>query len=257
MYVNVYNLMPPESNKKFGMVGVGIFHSGVVVFGEEWSFGGSRDIVSDASGVFAIPPKAALPSSRFHSSVYVGETSLSQEQVRWILRGMGREWTMSSYHILSRNCNHFSEDFCRKLGCTYPSWINRAAKLSNALVPRSVLEYVLGTVPQPPQADGPGASPASPPNGFARNGGPVPAPSACQCNNPRCPARRGHRSPPEATQDAAAPVLQPIPDELSELSVRQLKTIMFVHKVSWAGCVEKDDLIAKLAKVREEESRAA
>ncbi|CAM9211879.1 unnamed protein product [Chrysoparadoxa australica] len=33
-----------------------------------------------------------------------------------------------SYNTGTNNCNHFSEEFCRKLGCDLPpSWVNRMA----------------------------------------------------------------------------------------------------------------------------------
>uniref|UniRef100_A0A7S3YI01 UBX domain-containing protein n=2 Tax=Lotharella globosa TaxID=91324 RepID=A0A7S3YI01_9EUKA len=34
-----------------------------------------------------------------------------------------------SYDLLAKNCNHFSELFCLKLGVTFPNWVNRMAKM--------------------------------------------------------------------------------------------------------------------------------
>eukprot|EP01059_Diplonema_ambulator_P013269 TRINITY_DN2379_c0_g1_i1.p1 TRINITY_DN2379_c0_g1~~TRINITY_DN2379_c0_g1_i1.p1 ORF type:complete len:282 (+),score=53.93 TRINITY_DN2379_c0_g1_i1:61-906(+) len=231
--VNVYNLMTPENNQKFGYLGVGIYHSGVVVHGKEWSFAGSRDadVGLDVSGVFSIVPKTALPAEMLHSSIVVGETSLTEQQVAWILTGMSKAWTMRSYHVLSRNCNHFSEEFLNRLSkasgtkFTFPAWINRAAKLGDMLLPNSLLEYIMRSLPQPP--------PEAPP--------------------PRKPQCCHHHHPP-ATQPTEEP-LPPIPEDLNSLTVRQLRTILFVRKIDWKGCIEKTDMVAKIKEWQREHEK--
>ncbi|KAJ9443454.1 DeSI-like protein [Diplonema papillatum] len=227
--LNVYNLVPPPHNTRFSMFGVGIYHSGVVVHGKEYSFGGSSE-GADGCGIFNIPPRAALPPSMFHSSVPIGDTPLAPQQVAWILNGMGRDWTMRSYSLLGKNCNHFSEEFIRRLGAaskrkyTFPAWVNRAAKLGDTLIPSSLMAYILKNLPQPPPE-------AAPP----------PAPShASQCHN--CANCRQHK--PAAAAEAEGEVKKiPIPEDLAPLTVRQLRTIMFVHGISWQGCVEKSDMV--------------
>eukprot|EP01064_Diplonema_japonicum_P003878 TRINITY_DN12562_c0_g1_i2.p1 TRINITY_DN12562_c0_g1~~TRINITY_DN12562_c0_g1_i2.p1 ORF type:complete len:298 (+),score=22.54 TRINITY_DN12562_c0_g1_i2:88-981(+) len=236
--LNVYNLMSPETNQKFNYLGVGIYHSGVVVHGKEWSFAGSRDpnIGEDVPGVFSMLPKTALGPEMFHSSIEIGETDLTQEQIAWILAGMGKQWTLTSYHILGKNCNHFSEAFVGKLAkaagvkYSFPGWVNRAAKLGDLLVPNALLEYVMRSLPQPP------------PEAFA-----TPPPSGHSCN---CPHSHSHAQ----ESRAETPELPPIPDDLSSLTVRQLRTILFLRKIDWKDCIEKSDMVAKIKEYQREHS---
>lgn len=83
----------------------------------------------------------------------MGYTNLSKKQVDKVLQDISKEYIGTSYNLLTRyaiqkkvlseificvhthsisyrNCNHFSEDLCKRLtGKTAPGWINRAAKL--------------------------------------------------------------------------------------------------------------------------------
>ncbi|KAL9539486.1 hypothetical protein MBANPS3_010234 [Mucor bainieri] len=71
----------------------------------------------------------------------MGYTNLSQRQVDKVLQEISKEYVGTSYKLLTRvkkmdantaqrNCNHFSEDLCKRLtGKQAPGWINRAAKL--------------------------------------------------------------------------------------------------------------------------------
>ena len=67
--VNVYDLS--EVNEYARPLGIGIFHSGLVVHGREFSFGG-HDYAS--SGIFETAPKAAPAPAIFREEVYVGTT---------------------------------------------------------------------------------------------------------------------------------------------------------------------------------------
>lgn len=52
----------------------------------------------------------------FRETIVLGETEFTNGRVNQILRELSREWPGSSYDLLSRNCNHFCDDFCEKLG---------------------------------------------------------------------------------------------------------------------------------------------
>lgn len=46
---------------------------------------------------------------------------------------MGKtEWVGTKYHMITKNCNNFSDEFCKAL-CNrgIPSWVNRLAKVAN------------------------------------------------------------------------------------------------------------------------------
>lgn len=66
--------------------------------------------------------------SQFRQSIKIGETSLTKRQVEMLIMEMGSQYAGKSYNIISRNCNHFTDDLGKRL-CKrgIPSWINRLA----------------------------------------------------------------------------------------------------------------------------------
>eukprot|EP00250_Pteridium_aquilinum_P017572 c23690_g3_i1 orf=254-1024(+) len=102
----------------------GIFHSAVEVFDcEEWSFG----YTGSGSGVYSCPRKEN-PTYSYRESLSLGHTSMSRLKVTQVLFELGREWPGDSYDLLSRNCNHFCDAFCERLGVQkLPAWVNRFA----------------------------------------------------------------------------------------------------------------------------------
>ncbi|ONK59026.1 uncharacterized protein A4U43_C08F2210 [Asparagus officinalis] len=139
--VHVYDVTNSESQKtnntilsinrifKDGIGIGGIFHSAIQVYGtEEWSFG----FCEYGSGVFSCPP-TKNPMYTFRETIVLGETEFTNGGVNQILRELSREWPGSSYDLLSRNCNHFCDDFCEKLGVQkLPAWVNRFANAGDA-----------------------------------------------------------------------------------------------------------------------------
>ncbi|GAB4820977.1 hypothetical protein N2152v2_008023 [Parachlorella kessleri] len=129
VYLNVYDLI--EQNHWTYWCGVGIFHSGVEVYGVEYAFGGHE---YDAPGVFATSPKQAPGTVTFRESVPIGETSLSPQEVHAVVQQMGRTYRGNQYHLLQMNCNTFSSDLCERLtGREAPAWVNRLAHMAVAL----------------------------------------------------------------------------------------------------------------------------
>lgn len=168
--LNIYHLS--QRNKSLRKLGFGIFHVGVVIFGIEWSFGESLE-GKNRTGLFFCPPGFA---GHVFKTLEIGQTTLSPAQVDTILHRLENEWRSSDYHILHRNCNHFAQRFCDLLSTItplrVPSWCNRAARVSDKIVPRlvasTIQRKVAGKV-QPPKAAGPHAS--SP--GMRKGGGVV------------------------------------------------------------------------------------
>ncbi|KAG2700544.1 hypothetical protein I3760_06G002400 [Carya illinoinensis] len=102
----------------------GIFHSAVQVYGEdEWSFG----FCEQGTGVFSCP-SGKNPMYTYRECIVLGQTSFSIFKVNQILRELSREWPGSSYDLLSKNCNHFCDEFCERLEVPkLPGWVNRFA----------------------------------------------------------------------------------------------------------------------------------
>lgn len=110
----------------------GAFHTGVEVYGREWSFGMTFDDWS--TGITWNPP-GENPDHTFCETLSMGYTTLSPTQVWQLIEEMKTEWRGCTYHLLSRNCHHFSDAFCQKLGVNrIPTWLNELAGTGAATV---------------------------------------------------------------------------------------------------------------------------
>ncbi|GAA0154476.1 cysteine protease [Lithospermum erythrorhizon] len=109
----------------------GIFHSAVQVYTEdEWSFG----FCEQGTGVFNCPA-GTNPMYTYRERLVLGRTDCAISQVRQILRELSGEWPGHSYDLLSKNCNHFCDNFCERLGVPkLPGWVNRFAHAGDTAV---------------------------------------------------------------------------------------------------------------------------
>lgn len=109
----------------------GIFHSAVQIHGdEEWSFG----YCEEGTGVFSCP-SGKNPLYTYRECIVLGKTNCSILKVSQILRELVREWPGQSYDLLSKNCNHFCDEFCQRLGVPKPpGWVNRFANAGDTAV---------------------------------------------------------------------------------------------------------------------------
>jgi len=107
----------------------GIFHSAVQVYGDnEWSFG----FIEQGTGVFSCP-SGKNPMYTYRECIVLGKTNRSISEVTQILRELITEWPGDSYDLLSKNCNHFCDEFCERLGVPrLPGWVNRFAHAGDA-----------------------------------------------------------------------------------------------------------------------------
>eukprot|EP01018_Ginkgo_biloba_P027482 Gb_14693 [translate_table: standard] len=98
------------------------------VYDEEWAFGYSEI----GTGVFKCHPKEN-PMYTYRESIALGHTTLSPSKVNELLAELKTEWPGDSYDLLSKNCNHFCDAFCEKLGVQkLPAWVNRFANAGDA-----------------------------------------------------------------------------------------------------------------------------
>mmetsp|Transcript_5932 Transcript_5932/g.9103 ORF Transcript_5932/g.9103 Transcript_5932/m.9103 type:complete len:227 (-) Transcript_5932:270-950(-) len=150
VYLNVYDLA--KINEYSYWLSLGVFHSGVEILGREWSFGGHE---YSFTGVFDVPPKKA-PAAVFRESLHMGDLDMQPREIESVLDNMKSEYTGNSYNLVSRNCNHFSDDLVQRLlGKNIPGYINRLANWG--LFFNCVLPENWGVVPpsQPQTASGP------------------------------------------------------------------------------------------------------
>jgi len=111
---------------KFG----GIFHAGVEMLGQEWSFG----FVACGTGVHRSSPRNH-PHHHFRETIRLGPTRLSHEEVLTLMSAISLEYPGNSYHLLKRNCCHFASDLCMRLGVgELPSWIQRLARIGDSVL---------------------------------------------------------------------------------------------------------------------------
>ncbi|KEG11140.1 hypothetical protein DQ04_02941030 [Trypanosoma grayi] len=155
--LNVYSLL--HHNKKLKKLGMGVYHSGIVVYGIEWGYGESAESAS-STGLFCVYPGQA--AGTLYRTIFLGVTTHSPQQVDTILHRLENEWRSCDYHILSHNCNHFAQRFCDLLSTVeklrVPDWCNRAARVCNKIVPNKLAAYVHRLIDEEP----PKAQPSGP-----------------------------------------------------------------------------------------------
>jgi len=87
-----------------------IYHVGVEVYGEEWSFLYFEDSWDDdsVSGVIRCQPKN-MADYDYQESINLGPTPLSEDEVDEILLRLHYEYPACSYHLTRRNCLTFAD----------------------------------------------------------------------------------------------------------------------------------------------------
>jgi hypothetical protein len=95
---------------------MGIYHAGVEVFGEEWSFQYFEDTWNDPtiSGLIRCRPRQ-MTDYEYQESINLGPTPLSQFEVNELLRRLIREWPACNYHLTRNNCLTFAETLISEL----------------------------------------------------------------------------------------------------------------------------------------------
>lgn len=135
-YVNTF---VTRFNKFFGndLRVMGVFHTGVEIAGEEWGYG----FCERGSGVYRVRP-SRNPMYEYRFAIPLGRTPLSEADVKRALATVRQDWQGKHYHLLARNCNHFSAHLARQLmvGDRFPTFVNRLANFGHGCV--TTADYV-------------------------------------------------------------------------------------------------------------------
>lgn len=79
----------------------GIWHTGVVVYGREYYFGGG--IQNMPTGAFT-----TMNGLRPCQMIHLGETQRTQSELESYLRSINHQYTQQTYDLINNNCNNFS-----------------------------------------------------------------------------------------------------------------------------------------------------
>ncbi|XP_078317179.1 desumoylating isopeptidase 1-like isoform X2 [Crassostrea virginica] len=115
IYDNSKGMVKPLSRTLLGKQIDGVWHTGIVVYGEEFNYGGEGIMNSPPGRLFGHPD----------SIVDLGHTRIPYEVFRKHLRDLSRSsFRPSCYHLLDHNCNTFSSELAQFLtGNDIPSYI--------------------------------------------------------------------------------------------------------------------------------------
>lgn len=141
--IHVYDLLPPgRLSSALWFLGTSLLHSGVVINGREYAYGGHDR--RGVTGVYWTRPRAEPPGGTFRCEILHGFTVAPPDEIDAIIREASDEFPGTAYNLLTKNCNHFTSYLCRRLtGRPGPAWLNRAASIGVALpcvVPRDWIE---------------------------------------------------------------------------------------------------------------------
>uniref|UniRef100_A0A0K0DYD1 DUF862 domain-containing protein n=1 Tax=Strongyloides stercoralis TaxID=6248 RepID=A0A0K0DYD1_STRER len=112
----------------------GIYHTGVEVYGKEFMFGGHPE---NKTGITSVKPKQAYEYNNkfiFKKCINMGTTKYDKITIYRIIEQLGKQFSGMNYHLLKKNCNNFSDEFCKKIvGKGIPKKYNRIARFFNSI----------------------------------------------------------------------------------------------------------------------------
>lgn len=133
--LHVYNIgaagVGRALNRILKPLGTGVFHCGVEVYGCEWSYSDTTTGLGD--GVFPSKP-TCCDGHDYCETLLMGQTTTTEDEVAKLIRLLKKEWPVAEYDTLKRNCCHFSNELCQRLGVgSIPGWVMNLAGAGAAI----------------------------------------------------------------------------------------------------------------------------
>ncbi|CAB9502862.1 Desumoylating isopeptidase 2 [Seminavis robusta] len=125
-------------------MGYGAYHTSLEVMDDRYTFAANAGIVKTRSSNEAVPPGAL-----YKEAIPLGACCVrSRGELHEIVTKLRAVFAPNAYHLVHRNCNHFTETFATAIILqdalaepgnhhrlkTYPDWINRLANTSKMVV---------------------------------------------------------------------------------------------------------------------------
>ena len=122
IYLNIYDLH--NINNFLSPFGLGAFHTGIEIYGTEYSFYMN-------TGIFGSIPKS-VNNLNLRRTICLGYTDKSISEVYNIIITLKEDYTDFNYNMLNNNCNDFCDSFSMALIKQHiPRFINRLAHIGN------------------------------------------------------------------------------------------------------------------------------
>ena len=156
--LNVYEIKSlPVYSGFAAALGSGLYHSGIeisqvlpngdVIEGFEYCFGANPEGCTEnagKTGVWVCKPRRAKMGVKTEdeqlswlTTLEMGTTKMSKASMSVLLDNMKHDWPAEGYHLIQRNCNHFSDSLAHALvGRGLPPWVNEIATATNRMSTR-------------------------------------------------------------------------------------------------------------------------
>ena len=113
------------------MLGFGLYHTSVGMYGLEFSYGGHNE---DSSGIVVVD-QGNSAGLQLREALPIGMTYYSGFEIDEIVDNFGEFWLGKDYDPFAKNCNNFTEALirfvCEKEQFYVPSYVNRFTKLGS------------------------------------------------------------------------------------------------------------------------------
>ncbi|CEG46323.1 Uncharacterized conserved protein [Plasmopara halstedii] len=137
--LNIYDLV--EANDIMAPLGLGIYHSGVEIAGEEFSY-------ASGAGIFSTSPRQA-PGAKFRESINMGVFEGSPHEAHRLAYSLSTDFEGTTYNLFSKNCNTYADALCQLLlHWTKRQWLRHKLPLNRRDAPTSITSHLQVPVKQ-------------------------------------------------------------------------------------------------------------